>query len=110
MNILHIIPYYAPAWSYGGVVRAATDMTRAQVEAGHSVTVLTSDTYNATERLIKLRETIDGVEVWRVRNLSNNLRAKLNLAQPWRMPATVKLVLRQHKFDIVHCHEVRTVE
>jgi len=30
MNLLHIIPYYAPAWAYGGVVRATTDLdTRA---------------------------------------------------------------------------------
>ncbi len=51
MNILHLIPYYAPAWAYGGAVRAATDLTRALAAAGHNVFVLTTDTFSPTERI-----------------------------------------------------------
>ena len=85
MNLLHVIPYYAPAWAYGGSVRAATDLTRALVQAGHCVTVLTTDTLSPTARAPVLRETLDGVDVVRVRNLSNALRGRLNLASPLGM-------------------------
>ena len=49
MNLLHVIPYYAPAWSYGGAMRAATDLARA-LPAGHTVCVLTTDTLSPTAR------------------------------------------------------------
>lgn len=110
MNVLHIIPYYAPAWAYGGVVRAATDLTRALVAEGHNVYVLTTDTLSPTERTIRPREAIAGVHVYRVRNWSNTLRGKLNLSSPVRMRSAVRYLLGEHAIDVVHCHEVRTVE
>ncbi len=110
MNILHIIPYYAPAWAYGGVVRAATDLTRALVTEGHNVYVLTMDTLSPTERTVRSRETISGVHVYRVRNWSNTLRGKLNLSSPTRLRTATRYLLSAHYIDVVHCHEVRTVE
>ena len=110
MNLLHVIPYYAPAWAYGGSVRAATELTRALVHAGHRVTVLTTDTLSPTERAPVLRETLDGVEVMRVRNLSNALRGRLNLSTPRGMAATARLLIIERQIDLVHCHELRTVE
>jgi len=26
MNLLHVVPYYAPAWAFGGVVQAVTGL------------------------------------------------------------------------------------
>ncbi|MCD4686360.1 MAG: glycosyltransferase [Anaerolineae bacterium] len=110
MNLLHLIPYYAPAWTYGGSVRAATDLTRALVAAGHRVTVLTTDTLSATARIETLRETVNGVEVVRVRNRSNWLRGRLNLSTPRGIAATVERLIRERAIDVIHCHELRTVE
>ncbi|MCZ7541903.1 MAG: glycosyltransferase [Anaerolineae bacterium] len=110
MNLLHVIPYYAPAWAYGGSVRAATELTRALVRAGHRVTVLTTDTLSPHERAPALRETLDGVEVVRVRNLSNALRGRLNLSTPRGMAATARALIVERQIDLVHCHELRTVE
>ena len=110
MNLLHVIPYYAPAWAYGGSVRAATELTRALVRAGHRVTVLTTDTLSPTERAPVLRETLDGVEVMRVPNLSNALRGRLNLSTPRGMAATARSLIIERQIDLVHCHELRTVE
>lgn len=110
MNLLHVIPYYAPAWAYGGVVRATTDLTRALVSAGHTVHVLTTDTLNPNERIPILEETIDGVQVHRVPNRSNWLRGRLNLSTPVDMAATAERLIMEHGIEIVHCHEVRTVE
>ena len=43
MRILHVIPSFAPAWRYGGPVRAAYEMCRALAQRGHDVTVMTTD-------------------------------------------------------------------
>lgn len=110
VNLLHVIPYYAPAWAYGGSVRAATDLTRALVRAGHRVTVLTTDTLSPHERAPVLRETLDGVEVVRVRNLSNALRGRLNLSTPRGMATAARVLIAERRIDLVHCHELRTVE
>ncbi len=110
MNLLHVIPYYAPAWAYGGSVRAATELTRALAQTGHRVTVLTTDTLSPTERAPVLRESLDGVEVVRVRNLSNALRGRLNLSTPRGMAAAARSLIVERRIDLVHCHEWRTVE
>lgn len=110
MNLLHVIPYYAPAWAYGGSVRAATELTRALAHAGHRVIVLTTDTLSPTERVPVLRETLDGVEVVRVRNLSNALRGRLNLSTPRGMATAARTLIAERQIDLVHCHELRTVE
>ncbi len=110
MNILHVIPYYAPAWAYGGAVRAATDLTCALVTEGHNVYVLTTDTLSPSERTSKSNEVIGGVVVNRVRNWSNTLRGRLNLSTPIRIGDTARRLIRQHAIDVIHCHEVRTVE
>ncbi|NDJ76123.1 MAG: glycosyltransferase [Chloroflexi bacterium] len=110
MNLLHIIPYYAPAWAYGGVVRAVTDLTRAQAAAGHTVHVLTTDALSPAERITAETDLIDGVHVMRVRNRNNWLRGKLNLSTPIRMGTAAQRLIEQHNIDLVHCHEVRTVE
>ena len=110
MNVLHVLPYYAPAWAYGGVVRAVTDLTRAQAAAGHRVFVLTTDTLSPHARLQTLRETLEGVQVWRVRNRSNRLRGALNLSSPRGMAAAAEHLIREEGIAVVHCHELRTVE
>jgi glycosyltransferase involved in cell wall biosynthesis len=110
MNLLHVIPYYAPAWAYGGVVRAVTDLTRAQAAAGHHVLVLTTDTLNPNERIRVYAETIDGVHVTRVPNRSNALRGRLNLSTPVNIREAAHRLIQEHHVDVVHCHEARTVE
>jgi glycosyltransferase involved in cell wall biosynthesis len=108
LNILHITPYYAPAWAYGGVVSAVTGLTAAQATRGHHVTVLTTDALGPVERSMIQHEQIDDVQVVRCRNLSNSIRWRYNISQP---------VGFRHEFrklaqtaDVIHTHELRTVE
>lgn len=110
MNLLHVTPYYAPAWRYGGAVRAVTDLTRAQAAAGHRVVVLTTDALGPGERVPAAQETIDGVAVTRVRNCSAALRDRLNLSTPRGIAPAAARLIRDHAIDAVHCHELRTVE
>jgi len=41
MRLLHVTPFYEPAWSYGGMVRASSGLCRALSRRGHEVTVVT---------------------------------------------------------------------
>jgi glycosyltransferase involved in cell wall biosynthesis len=42
MRILHVAPFYEPAWALGGMVRAASGLCRALAARGHDVTVVTA--------------------------------------------------------------------
>jgi len=105
MNLLHVTPYYAPAYAFGGVTRAVEGMARALAQRGHSVTVLTTDALSPTQRCDEPPDTMrDGVRVLRVRNLF--MRGTLNLSTPLRM----RRLMRDLSPDVIHCHEFRTVE
>ena len=85
MNLLHVIPYYAPAWAYGGVVRAATDLTRALAEAGHTVWVLTTDTLSPAARIsafVDFGNVYDGIDNFD----AGELRVSTGVALLWRSP------------------------
>lgn len=108
MNIVHVVPYYAPAYAFGGVPRAVEGMARALTRRGHRVTVLTTDAYNLERRFPETGEEMrDGVRVFRVRNGLYTLR-KLNLSTPYRMRGMAKQLLGT--MDVIHLHEFRTVE
>lgn len=110
MNILHVVPYYEPAWSYGGVVRAVAGLARQQVSSGHHVTVLTTDTAGSHSRLASGRMTLDGVVVERRPNLSNLVRATFNLSTPVALGRTARRLIEDSRVELIHCHEVRTLE
>jgi glycosyltransferase involved in cell wall biosynthesis len=109
MHILHLTPYYAPAYPFGGVTRACEGMTRALVERGHRVTVLTTDALSQTTRYDGPADEIrDGVRVIRARNASVWLRGRANLSTPFAMRDLATRLLAD--VDVVHCHEFRTLE
>ncbi len=107
MRVLHVVPYYAPAWGFGGVVRAVHGLAGALAAQGHAVTVLTTDAGDRGQRLPVREEVLDGVRVLRCRNLLPALR-KLNLSSPAGMGAALRSSLPDA--DILHLHEFRTVE
>ena len=73
MKIVHIIPYFYPAWAYGGTCRAAWELARALVRKGQSVVVYTTDALDENSRSTPASVVVDGVEIHRVRNISNHL-------------------------------------
>jgi glycosyltransferase involved in cell wall biosynthesis len=108
LRILHVTPYYAPAWGYGGVVSAVAGLAAAQAERGHHVTVLTTDALGPNQRHPIRREAIDHVEVIRCRNLNNALRARYNLSWPVGFRRVLDRLVTDA--DVVQTHELRTVE
>ena len=109
MHILHVTPYYVPAFAYGGVVRSVEGMARTLIARGHTVTVLTTDALTRDTVIQDDLDTIiDGVRVIRMRNLSLKLRADANLSTPLEMRRLAPGLIRAA--DVVHCHEFRTAE
>ena len=109
MRILHLTPYYAPAYAFGGVVRAVEGMAVALVKRGHEVTVLTTDALDQRRRYDgPLAEMIDGVRVLRRPNAWPWLRGRLNLSTPRGMKRTAETILPT--VDVLHIHEFRTLE
>ncbi len=109
MRILHLTPYYKPAYAFGGVVRAAEGMATSLVASGHQVTVLTTDALDQTTRHPgPAEEESAGVAILRRPNLSTRLRGQFNLSTPRSMKQSAVSILST--VDIAHVHEFRTVE
>ncbi len=109
MHILHLTPYYAPAYAFGGVVRSVTGMARAQARRGHRVTVLTTTALDQHGGTFAEGEAVeDGVRVVRAPNLLPALRGRLNLSTPAGFARLAEGLLTD--VDVVHCHEFRTIE
>jgi glycosyltransferase involved in cell wall biosynthesis len=106
---LHITPYYAPAYAFGGVVRSVEGLTQALAQRGHRISILTTDALSLDQRYEgKPAMTPPArVQVHRVPNALYRLR-RLNLSTPWGWRATLRDLLPQ--VDLVHLHEFRTVE
>jgi glycosyltransferase involved in cell wall biosynthesis len=108
MHIVHITPYYTPAYTFGGVVSAVEGLAQATAARGHQVTVLTTDALTYTERFSgNSKEILQNVVVIRSRNLNYALR-RYNLSTPFGLRHELKHLLPS--VDIIHLHEFRTVE
>ncbi|MCY3799748.1 MAG: glycosyltransferase [Chloroflexi bacterium] len=109
MRILHLTPYYKPAYAFGGVVRSVEGMATSLVQRGHEVTVLTTDALDQQRRYTgAINETIDGVQVLRRPNVLPGLRGRYNLSTPRSMKQTAEAILPS--VDVLHVHEFRTLE
>jgi glycosyltransferase involved in cell wall biosynthesis len=105
MRIVHVTPYYAPAWAYGGPVRVAVALCEGLVARGHEVTVVTTDTLDATRRAPLGTCVLNGVRVVRIPNVDNGLA--------WRrvfLPVGLREALREALpgVEIAHLHEARS--
>ena len=101
MNILHVIPSFAPAWRYGGPIVAALGLTRELAKQGHHVTVMTTNADGPGVLDVPLESPvdIDGVEVW-----------YFPLGRPrwyyFSRSLGRALKVRVAEFDIVHVHSI----
>ena len=106
MNILHVVPSFAPCFAHGGVVNASYQIAKKQVEEGHNVTVYTTDSCN--ERLKfddNYNVDVEGIKVFYFKNLSNNIKNKLTIDTPISAINHIKKTIND--FDIIHIHEHR---
>jgi glycosyltransferase involved in cell wall biosynthesis len=108
MNILQVISYFYPAWSYGGPPRIVYELCKKLVKRGHKVTVFTTDAFNAQNRVKETQEIADGIEVRRFRNLSNYIAFHHRIFLSPGMPAVLRREIRN--YDILHLNDFRTLQ
>jgi len=108
MKILQVIPYFAPAWHYGGPVSAAYNLSKELVKMGHSVTVYSTDVPTPEYRIKENEETIDRINIRRFKNLSNGIASKHKIFLSLSMISAIRNNLKE--FDIVHMLEYRTIQ
>lgn len=108
MKILQVIPFFAPAWDYGGPVKVSLELSRELKKRGFAVTVLTTDAREYSNRVKTLCEEMDGVSVLRFKNISNRLAKRLNLFAPRGFAKYVRHNLRN--FDVIHLHAFFTYQ
>ena len=107
MRILHIIPYFYPAWAYGGTCRAAWELARALVRKDQNVVVYTTDALDENSRAQPLSSVVDGVEIYRIPNISNYLAWK-RVFLPLGFGRHLQDSLSSA--DVVHLHEFRSYQ
>ncbi len=108
MKILQIIPYFIPAYSYGGPVKVCFDLSTELVKRGHQVTVVTTDTLDGNNRISNLTEVVNGIKIIRFKNISNSLAKNCNAYLPIGFYSWVKKNIQN--YDIVHCHDFFTYQ
>jgi glycosyltransferase involved in cell wall biosynthesis len=108
MRILQVIPYFVPAYSYGGPVKVCFDISKELVRRDHQVTVVTTDVLDKNGRITKREETIDGIRVIRFKNISNQLAKNYNGYLPIGFYSWCRDNIQN--FDIVHCHDFFTYQ
>lgn len=97
-----VVPYFWPAWAYGGIPRLVYGLSRALVERGHTVEVLTTDTLDRDRRVSTKSQDLFGVSVRRLPNLSNRLAYDHQLFLPVGLRAAANEAVS--RADIVHLH------
>ena len=116
--ILHVTPYSADAWAYGGIPRLSHAMARSLAERGHRVTICTTDACDAEHRLPRPDgasrfgpwrplESSAGITVRVFPNVSN----RLAYHQQAFAPIGLRRFLRKHAraFDVAHLHACRNL-
>jgi glycosyltransferase involved in cell wall biosynthesis len=108
MKILQVISYFPPAYAFGGSVQVAFFISKGLVNNGHEVVVYTTDAKDFKSRFkMRSNENIDGIKVYRFRNLSMML-VKLKI---FITPGLFfHLRSEREKFDIIHLHDYRTIQ
>lgn len=107
MHILHLTPYYAPAYAFGGVVRAVEGLANALAQRGHTLTILTTTAHSPAESLPPATTRQGDLTIIRARNWLP-LARRVNLSTPFGMQPIAQRLVQQ--VDVVHLHEFRTVE
>lgn len=106
MKILHVTPWYEPAWSSGGTAVSASNMCRALVRLGAEVSVLTTTDMGAGQVLSKQSyvDKLGGVEV---HYAACGLAGTSFRQGAFSFTLCKNIALKVGEFDIVHIHSTR---
>ncbi|MCO4771865.1 MAG: glycosyltransferase, partial [Deltaproteobacteria bacterium] len=102
LRVLMVVPYFWPAWAYGGIPRLVYGLARALTDRGHTVEVLTTDTLDRERRVSLKSQDLFGLTVRRLPNLSNRLAYDHQLFLPVGLRGAAEEAVA--RADVVHLH------
>lgn len=106
-KILHVIPYFAPAWGYGGPVKIVWEIARLSVEEGHEVSIFTTNVSGEKGQYLPVGEEIRNK--LRIIRFANGCKWVENL-NIWSPVGFYKLLAKEiSSYHIVFLHEYRTL-
>jgi glycosyltransferase involved in cell wall biosynthesis len=107
MRILQVVPYFPPAYAFGGPGTVVYEVSKELAKRGHEVVVYTTDIKDLTSRLdIESPHFQDDLEIHYFKNFSIKLVRNMKLfftPELFSKPST-------GSFDIMHIHEYRTLQ
>lgn len=106
MKILHVVPYFYPAWSYGGIARVSYHLSVSLARLGVEVEVVTTDAHDEKKRSNELDFMINKISVRAYRNLSNHM------AYHWQFFFPLGFNREKYKissYDLLHIHGHRNI-
>ncbi len=106
MRVLHSVPYFYPAWAYGGIPRLSYHLCAELAKQGVEVDVVTTDAFDEKRRRKEREFTVDGINIRVYRNLSNYF------AYHWQFFYPLGLKKEKSKIsnhDLVHIHGHRNL-
>lgn len=106
MKILQVVPFFPPAYAFGGPVQVAFQVSKELFKRGHEVVVYTSDAKDMNSRLsVEPVSYIEGIKVYYFKNL---LILPIKFFLSSELVSNVKEEI--NKFDVIHLHEFRTFQ
>lgn len=106
LKILRTVPFFAPAFGYGGPVVHSLNISKIQVSLGYDVRVFTSNIL--TNKLISndlpSYEVLNGIKIHRF-----PIKYRLGQSHYFITPSLPKGFLK-HDYDIIHSHSFRTFQ
>lgn len=110
MNIIQVISYFYPAWSYGGPGKLVYDLVKELALHNHRVTIFSTDALSETgRRTIKDNKIFPGdslIKSYFFPNLSNNLAFKAKIFFPLINLRELNEEIKNS--DRIHIHEFFT--
>jgi glycosyltransferase involved in cell wall biosynthesis len=109
MKILQVVPYFFPAWSYGGPAKLVYDTSLYFAQQGHETTIYTSDAYDEQLRMpSSLYVRKKNIRVHYFKNFHNSLTYTYNI---FFTPGLYLRAIRDIKqFDVIHIHDFYTLQ
>jgi len=109
LKILQVVPFFSPAYMFGGPVAVSYQLSRELARREHEVVVYSSDAKDLTTRLnIESPSMLDDIKVYYFKNISMKLVEGLKLFITPGLFSKVKNELKE--FNIIHLHEYSTFQ
>ena len=106
LRILRVVPFYAPAYGYGGPVVHSVNLSKQQAALGYDVRVFTTNilTHDLISKELPKFEVRDGVKIHRF-----PIKYRLGQSHYFITP-TLPFAFFKYQFDLIHVHSLRTFQ